>query len=115
MIAYRVLKNRKTNKNTTVSIRRPMQDEDGVWYVLIEIGEYNAKVHGEDSMQALILSFDAIRRHIDKNFKHELEWNGSEFLGFPYSIPMFLPFKVIVDLENMLEQKVEEKLGGVLN
>jgi hypothetical protein len=82
----------------------------GGWYAIIKVGNIEKKVYGEDSIQALILSIDAIRRILKKNFPKLKSYNEKAYLSFPYFLPMYIDKQKQIEFEMYIENETKKYL-----
>lgn len=95
-------------KELVVVLYQPYEIDKDEWVCVFKLGEQKKKAHGIDSFQALIMAIEGIRYLLD-NTSINLNWcEGSNFLGFPKFVPMFLPDNYISDIESILEKKVKD-------
>ena len=115
IVSFRTLKNKITNEEVNIYIHLPLQEDDGTWFCLIEVGEIEKKVYGIDSMQVIILSILAIREVLLNEVSDELEWlDGSSFLGFPLFVPMIFPDFERIEIEKKLQNEVDKTINDAV-
>ena len=108
-IVTRLLINKSNNTKVEVRIYKPVQDGDD-WCCTFIIGSTKEKAYGVDSMQAHILSIDAIRHRLE-NISDNLYWlDKLQFLGFPLFIPMYLPDEERKEIEATLKSEIDKLL-----
>jgi len=105
-IASRTLKRKSGGVGLKVKIYKPEKESKGEWSCSFKIGNDKKKAHGIDSMQALVLAIDGIKRTLSKiEDIEDLYWiDGEGFLGFPAFVPMYLSDKKISDIEAIINQ-----------
>ena len=115
MMLSRVIKDKRTNKLINIYIYQPIQEDDMTWFSFVEIGDIKKKIYGIDSIQVIILAISTIREVLLNEILGEYEWvEGSEFLGFPLFVPMFLPDSERVKIEHKLRNEVNSTLNKVI-
>ena len=110
-IASRTLKRKQGNSSLEIILYKPEKNKDDEWSCRFKIGNEEKKAHGIDSMQAMLVAIDGIRRNLLelKNIE-DIDWiDGRNFLGFPLFVPMYLSDSEIYEIENTvvsLEKKI---------
>lgn len=112
-VATRNLRRLDTNSKVVIELFEPVY-ADRVWQCPYRISgdgiDINACAFGEDSMQSIILCFEAIRKSIDE-LPYPLSWASGEGgdIGIPRAVPTFFGIKFQRKVEAAVEGMVEEQ------
>ena len=111
IIARRTLTTSDGRSTCEVVISKPTQQSADEWRCDFEIRVATATkadyACGADSVQALMLSFDGIRRELSA-LEPALLWEGMPIaLAFPRTIPISMGDEFYREIENHLDAKIE--------
>ncbi len=114
IIARRTLTTSDGRPTCEVVISKPTQQSVDEWRCAYEIRGATATkagyACGADSVQALMLSFDGIRRELS-TYEPELSWEGIPIdLAFPRTIPISIGDDFYREIEKHIDAKIESFL-----
>ena len=90
-----------------ITIDKPLEDDEGVWVTHFTIAKEKGHVSGGDSIQSLMLTLEAIRQKLEKNYPNAT-WEEADNHGISLQVPYFIKTDIRDKIENMMVSELEK-------